>query len=201
MKICLVPYPVLVESSSPDTPNQLDLQIPLGLLTIASLLEKAGHEITIFDPVVESETAFDKIDLPDPQYVADLIKAKTPELVGFSTMFSTYPITLEWAKYYHESSPQTPILLGGPQATDTDEQTLRAFPWISMVLRGEVENSIVSLVDCLQHRGDLNSIGGLSWRSGSQVVRNPDAPIVTEIDTIPMPAFNLYPVEKIVQIF
>jgi radical SAM superfamily enzyme YgiQ (UPF0313 family) len=200
LKICLVPYPIIGDSR-PDTIDQKQLYpyIPLGLLTLSTLLEQAGHEVTILDLAWETNSGLEKLTLRNPQDVALLIQSKVPELVGFSTICSSYPLSVKWAEFFRHLSPNTPILFGGPQATATDEQTLRAFPWVDMVLRGEAENSIVPLVTCLQSGSDLTTVSGLTWRSGNQIIRNPDAPIVIDLDTLPFPAYHLYPMEQLVK--
>lgn len=201
MKICLVPYPIIMDSR-PDSTDQKRLYpyLPLGLLTLSPLLEQAGHEVTILDPIWETNTVLsEKETLANPERVARLIQAKAPDLVGFSTICSSYPLIIKWTESLHHLSPKTPILLGGPQATATDEQTLQAFSWIDMVLRGEAENSIIPLVTCLQSGGNLASVPGLTWRSDGNIVRNTDAPIVINLDNLPTPAYHLYPVEQLVQ--
>lgn len=201
MKICLVPYPVFSDVGS-DTidSDRCNPYLPLGILTLSALLEQAGHTIAIFDPVWEVETGLlEKSALRNHEYVAKLILNAAPDLVGFSTITSSYPLVIKWAESFHNLSPQTPILFGGPQATATDKQTLQAFPWISMILRGEAENSIVSLVTCLQSGGNLASVPGLTWRDGNQIIRNSDAPVVIDLDTLPTPAYHLYPMEKLVR--
>jgi len=202
MKICLVPFPIVI--NSPDTIDQKQLYpyLPLGLLMLSTLLEQAGHEVTILDLVWEAKAGLsEKLALCNPDHVAHLINTKAPDVVGFSTIFSSYPLVITLAEHFHRLSPKTPIILGGPQATATDEQTLKAFPWIDMVLRGEAENSIIPLVTCLHSKGNLASVPGLTWRSGNQVVRNPNAPIVTDLDTLPIPAYHLYPMEWLVQYY
>ena len=55
---------------------------PLGLLYLAAILEKAGHEVKIYDNVLR--------ELPSAE-LAGLILAERPDLVGFSTTFKNMP--------------------------------------------------------------------------------------------------------------
>jgi len=202
MKICLVPFPIVLDSPETIDKKQLYPYLPLGLLTLSTLLEQAGHEATVLDLAWENGSAsLERPALPRSEDIAHLIQSDAPDLIGFSTIFSSYPLVIKWAESFHRLSPKTPILLGGPQATACDEQTLRAFPWIDMVLRGEAENSIVPLVTCLQSGGDLASIPGLTWRKGNQVFRNPDAAIVADLDTLPIPAYHLFSMDRLVQYY
>ena len=204
MKVCLLPCPIASDPMSGMTSQGQSLlylpYLPVGLLTIGALLEQAGHEVDILDPVLESKSGSTLKSGPDrPEHLARLIRSRKPDLVGFGTICSSYPLTIGWAEAFHELSPKVPVLLGGPHATATDEQTLRAFPWIDFVLRGEVENSIIPLVTCLDTSGDLDAVPGLTWRRDGRVVRNPDAAIVSDLDSLPTPAYHLYPVGQLFQ--
>src|SRR5207244_3366787 len=39
----------------------------------------------------------------------------------------------------------------------------------------------------------LAHIGSLTYRQGGDVARNPSAPVIDDLDALPMPAFHLYP--------
>jgi radical SAM superfamily enzyme YgiQ (UPF0313 family) len=198
MKICFIPFPIIVESPDINDRKQLYPYVPLGILTLSTLLEQAGHEVTIFDLAWKTGPTSEEIpDFLNPGTVARLILDKNPDLVGFSTIFSSYPLVIRWAESFRKISPHTPIVLGGPQASAADEPTLQAFPWIDMILRGEAENGIIPLVTCLEQGSDLASVQGLTWRDGERIIRNPDAPIVTDLDDLPVPAYHLYPVDAL----
>ncbi len=169
---------------------------------MASLCEAAGHEVIVIDPVLEIQAgSLPGAALVDSTSFARYIEAIKPDLVGFSTTITSYPVIVDWAEALRQICPNATIVFGGPQASATDEETLVAFPWVDMILRGEAENSIVPLINCLQSGGDLELAPGLSWRRGGKFVRNPDAPVVTDLDALPFPAYHLYPVSKMVNIY
>ena len=62
-------------------------------------------------------------------------------LYGFSSICSSYPLTIRIARVLKMLRPESTILLGGPQASVVDMQTLAAFPFVDLVLRGEAERS------------------------------------------------------------
>jgi anaerobic magnesium-protoporphyrin IX monomethyl ester cyclase len=43
---------------------------------------------------------------------------------------------------------------------------------------------------------DLSAIRGLVWRRGTQVVVNPDRPLIADLDDLPMPLHHLLPLER-----
>ena len=44
---------------------------------------------------------------------------------------------------------------------------------------------------------DLSSIKGLVWRRGGEVVVNPDRPFIADLDDLPMPMYELLPLEQV----
>ena len=87
--------------------------------------------------------------------------------------------------------PHAMILFGGPQASVVDEATLAAFPWVNFVLRGEVEQSLPCLFQELHRDYDFSHVRGLTYRDGTAVRRNPNAPVIEDVDALPPPAYHL----------
>ena len=86
-------------------------------------------------------------------------------------------------------------MLGGPQASVVDVSTLRAYPSIDLVVRGEAEQTLPDLVDALAGNRPLAAIPGITFRRNEdgEIVRNPAAPLVADLDALPFPAFHLFP--------
>ena len=76
---------------------------------------------------------------PFADVAAEGIAATPSDVYGFSSLCGSYPLTIRIAKALKSARPETPILLGGPQATVVDQETLAAFPFIDLILRGEAE--------------------------------------------------------------
>ncbi|MCK5503718.1 MAG: radical SAM protein, partial [Thermodesulfovibrionia bacterium] len=60
------------------------------------------------------------------------------------------------------------------------------------VIRGEGEETIVELIECLESGLPLDSINGLSFRTDQGDVRhNPDRELISDLDAAPIPDFSL----------
>src|SRR5690242_6427096 len=139
--------------------------IPLNLLCIAASLRERGHAAEIVDQtlaLIEGKAQ----DGPEfHRQVAELISTGDPDVIGFTTMCNSYPQTLTLARACKERLPAAKIVLGGPQATAVDLATLRHFPWIDVIVRGEADTAFPDLIDHWGMRqGTQNNIAGLSWR-------------------------------------
>jgi len=106
----------------------------------------------------------------------------------------------------------------GTHVTPMPLETMRDFPALDFVLRGEPELTLRELVDRLNdgvdgspqwvrelfsncdaewspERRGLESVKGLIWRRGGDVQRNPDRPFVPDLDRLPPPRYDLLPLD------
>lgn len=169
---------------------------PVGVLTLAAVLEQRGRQVDVIDT---NQLYYDYLrDDADSStdfctYAADHIASAGFDVVGFGTICSSYPLTLRMAARLAEARPGTRIVLGGPQASVVDEATLREFPFVDYVLRFEAEESLPLLLDRLEGSGDVADVPGLSLRRDGAIIRTPNAPILADLDALPLPAYHRYP--------
>lgn len=200
MSICLVSAPTVAEFADPEEIGSEAVQDTakdpqLGILSLAAVLERRGEEVRLVDlnrayiNHVHSGAASNGNDFSD--VAAHLIVAGNSEVYGFSTICSSYPLTLRIAKAVKALHPQATILLGGPQASVVDLETLAAFPFVDLVLRGESEHTLPLLLAELRGARRLDQIAGLTYRVGVQPIRNPNAPVIADLDALPFPAYHL----------
>lgn len=89
------------------------LSLPLGLLSIAAVLEKNGHSVSIIDfnyAISKGELIVDK-NFYDS--AAEKIVQSKLDVFGFSTMCNSYHMALQIAKRVKTRLPQIPIIFGG----------------------------------------------------------------------------------------
>lgn len=169
--------------------------VPLGLLSLAAVLEGTGHEPRLVDPnrlLGDGEIQRDRLT---HAHLAEKILEAGPDLVGFSTLSHSYAQVLRVVEELKHRAPGVPVLLGGPQASVTDVPTLEAFPGVDFILRGEAETSLPEFLEGLGGRRSLDQVGGLTFRrragrARGDVVRTPDAPLLPDLDALPLPAWH-----------
>jgi radical SAM superfamily enzyme YgiQ (UPF0313 family) len=126
-------------------------------------------------------------------YAARQIQKLSADVFGFSTICGSYPLTLRLARTVSETHPDASIILGGPQASVVDVATLESFPFVDLIVRGEAEETLPRVLDALSCGGtDLGIIAGVTYRQGNDVRRNVNAPVIEDLDRLPLPAFHLY---------
>lgn len=129
-------------------------------------------------------------------YARGLLGNIEADIFGFGSMCSSYPMTLRLADAVKSARPGTTIVFGGPQASVVDEVTLRDFACVDYVVRGEADLSFPKLVTALAtglRQADLAGHKGLTYRLDGKVRRNPDTPVIADMDLLPLPAFDLDP--------
>ncbi|MEW6213585.1 MAG: radical SAM protein [Nitrospirota bacterium] len=111
---------------------------------------------------------------------------KEADIIGISSITSTAPRAFQLAKRFR--SIGIPIIIGGPHSTFLPEESLK---YADYVVRGEGEETIVELIEHLESGIPLNGIKGLSYREGDTFVHNPARPLIQDLDSAPIPDFDL----------
>jgi radical SAM superfamily enzyme YgiQ (UPF0313 family) len=109
-----------------------EMYAPVGLLTLATILKKAGHTVQV-------------ITNQDTMYVLGILKTFKPEFVGLT--INTFQVKyanelLHWIKYYYYDIK---IIVGGPHVTATNYYDGNKY--IDFVCKGESEESIVGIIE------------------------------------------------------
>jgi len=200
MHCCLITAPTVTEFRSQgellSEAVQLAASLPqLGILSVAAVLERCGD----IPHLIDANTAYmDYAAMPGglradtfAEYLAEITVRSNADLYGFSSICSTYPLSIRVARAVKNLRPYAMILFGGPQASVVDAATIAAFPWVDFILRGEVEQTLPSLIQELHRDYDFSQVRGLTYRDGTVVRRNPNAPVIEDLDALPPPAYHL----------
>ena len=202
-RVCLISPPTATdledrELAEIEAVRRIAEHAPIGILTLAAVLEERGIVPRIinlntlyYEYLRGVETGIDFC-----AFVARKLESEPFDVFGFGTICSTYPLTIRIAREVKRAHPEAAIVLGGPQASAVDVQTLRAFGFLDFIVRGEAEKTFPLLLSALAGDGRLDLIPGITFRRRGEIVRNPDAPVILDLDELPMPAFHLYPEMK-----
>lgn len=203
MKVCLISAPTANQLDGPPLGEQDAARImgelaPVGILSLAAVLEARGlaPEVVDLNRVYycwRQDANRDKTDFCD--FAGEYFAGRDFDLFGFSTVCSSYPLTLRIAAEVKRAHPKSVVVLGGPQASVVDVATMRAYPFVDLVVRGEAEQTLPALVDAFSRESSLASVPGITFRGGEdgEILRNSDAPLVLDLDALPFPAFHLFP--------
>lgn len=117
--------------------------------------------------------------------------ASGADVVAFSTVCANYPRVLLLAERLKAISPKTLVVLGGAQASVTATPTLRAFPAVDLIIRGEAETGWALFVDQAKTgQWYFSKIPGAVWRTSTGIEESAPAPLLDDLDLTPVPRFE-----------
>jgi len=199
MRICLISAATVTEFGEyADSPRirATAEHAPLGILTLAAILREEAATPTVLDlNRLYYEYLGDDASRSEGDFCGYAAARVPPgfDVIGLSTICSSYPLTIRLAERLKHVYPGTVILLGGPQASAVDVATLQAFPWVDLIVRGEADETLPKLLRTGVRSPALALVPGITFRGGASIVRNPEGPLVADLDALPFPAFDLVP--------
>ncbi|RQW78517.1 MAG: radical SAM protein [Methanothrix sp.] len=212
MKVLLTASPrfeLQKDAKDIDTKSELTSRHPsLAIYQLASIL-RYQHQVRVLDPSISDFRSDDgeQITIGDDRRLGIL---KFPSLeksvcgmdvIGISATSFDWFLAKVMAERIKDKDPDIPIVAGGVHPSLADEHILKTSK-IDYIVRGDGEKTFPNLLCALESSGDLDKIDGLSYRAdfshstvNNKIIRNKDSlPLsVNEMETIPLPAFDLMP--------
>lgn len=199
MKIALITAATATEFTDAEEVNAQSVRAvgsepQLGILSLAAVLGGSADTVQLFDlnRIYLEYVSNNRSQTNDfARIAAELIVTSQADLYGFGSICSSYPLTVRIARAVKDLSLVSIILFGGPQASVVDTETLQAFSFVDLILRGEAERNLPLLLNQLVRDRSLEEVPNLTYRCGNQVIRNPNAPLILDLDSLPLPAYHL----------
>jgi radical SAM superfamily enzyme YgiQ (UPF0313 family) len=158
-------------------------QTPLGVFYLAAYLRQHEHEVEVIDGEARGLSADDIVARASEFH---------PELVGISSTTVAFHRALEVAGELKRRWPETPIVLGGPHASSNVRHAM-SFPVFDFAVLGEGEVTLEELARTIAARGDLSAVQGIAFRQGDQAIVTEPRPPLMDLDSLPLPAYDLIP--------
>lgn len=154
---------------------------------LGAVARRAGHTVTGVDGVM----------IGYPKAVAQRVAGTEPDVVGINTSTMDRLACVATIREIRRAAPKTFLVAGGSHFSHSAEDALRSVSEIDAVVVGEGERTFLELLGQLPAPDGLGGIQGLVWRDpDGQIVRNEPRPLMTDIDNLPMPAWDLFPVKQ-----
>lgn len=175
----------------------------LGIAYIGAVARETGHTIDIVDMCGED---IDRTEIVQNRYIAYGMsfsalkkRLKHSDIIGFTCMFSQdWAFHRELIQYIRKLYPESILVAGGEHVSALPEYCLDDCPALDVCVIGEGEEVFVRLLDTLEKKGELSDVPSLLYRSSDKQVyhRTPRADRIKEINKIPLPAWDLTPMEN-----
>lgn len=159
---------------------------PIGLSYIAAILLKAGYEVEIYSQ--------DKNHYPEEHLTYYLDRNKF-DLIGVSIIagYYQYRKLIKISEAINKSKNRPFYIIGGHGPSPEPEFFIKKTQADAVVI-GEGEHTIIELINALAGNNSLKDIQGIAFKDGEKVIINQRRALIDNIDTLPFPAYDLFPI-------
>lgn len=157
---------------------------PTTLLILAAFVERELPDIEI--EIVDCQAkrlSWDGLE--------KYIESSNPSMVltsGFTCNAYSCARTAEITKKINQ---EIITVVGGIHFSFVPEESLINFPEIDFIVRGEGEITLVDLIKKLNKEAKVENVGGISFRRGGKIFNSPSRPLISNLDSLPYPAYHL----------
>ena len=167
----------------PLRPQFIDRTVDLGLGYLYSSLRLEGYDVDL------NMRSWKK------RHFRKYLTENKVDVVGIKCYGSTTEQTIETINFIHSISPETTVLIGGPQIYGDPDNVLDYIP-ANFAFYGDCEEVLVEFLDrYFGHvEGDYHEVDGLIYRRerGKSVVNH--LAVVKDLNRVPYPPWNRLPI-------
>lgn len=162
------------------------VEIPYGLLYVASSILEEGHDVKIVDLSLG--------DLSHEELISEIEKYE-PSVIGFGAITSGYRNLKDLSLKIKGQFPNIPLIAGGVIASVSELLIKRAK--IDAVVLREGERVIKNILRVITESSSFSHINGLAYRGeNGSYNENPAEKQIINMDSIPIPRYSLIDVTR-----
>ena len=164
--------------------------VPYGIALLASIVTREGHQVQVFDANAWR---------PDDEALKQVLHAAPWDVIAVGGITTTYGYVKKTVKYVKQEAPNACLILGGGILTSMPREMMTFLPEVDLGIVGE---AFVTFSDVLRKLDegapDWSNVPGVLWRDADGRTRmSPPRPLVQELDTLPTPAWEMFPLEEV----
>jgi anaerobic magnesium-protoporphyrin IX monomethyl ester cyclase len=143
--------------------------------------------------------------LDDEQMLSE-VRRRRPDAVFFGSMIPAAGGAAQLNRFHgamkriKEIMPETITIGGGLMYTAVPQKIMADHPEIDFAIAGVFGDNEFTLWELLAElkktRPNFSAIRGLAYRKGDQVMLNPVRELIGNLDELPMPAYDLFPMDR-----
>jgi len=167
--------------NTPANANIPERQEPLGIMTLAEVLRKAGHRVMLWDIATEPRNV---------NRLLTLVAMSSFGAIGISSRTSSYPYARRLGELLRNEAGFKGLLIsGGQHVTALPEECVRETADQNVVAAiGEAENLLPEALRAYDGtNGSLEAVKGLAFMDGERYVNTGFHALEVDIDKIPFP--------------
>jgi len=158
---------------------------PIGIALLATICAQRGWETTVYDLPI--------LGWNDERAVEEIVNF-APDFLGITTTTKTYAGSVEVAKLVKKEIPEVNIVMGGPHPTFAGWDVLTRCPYVDFTVAYEGEHTFPQLIEACRAGMFPQEIPGVGYRSNDRIILTPPASPIKELDDLPMPRREFFPI-------
>jgi len=197
MKVLLINPPQVFYPGSEQPAGNL----PLGLMYIAAVLDKAGYKTEVLDAFMgdgkflkNGETI--SVGMPFERIKQEIYRRK-PDIVGVAGPFTCQiENSVKISNLVKQVDQSILTVVGGPHVTTVPKGFLEEAKSVDIAVIGEGEYTMLELAQYFEGKKQLSEILGIAYRKEEEVIINSPRPFIKNLDELPYPAYDLVDMEQ-----
>lgn len=145
--------------------NAKYIHTSLSLRCLKSAASAKGYDVKCLEFTINNSTE---------QILKEIFLSK-PDILCFSCYIWNINQILDIAENIKKILPDIKIVLGGPEVSFDSEATLKKYPFLDFIMRGEGEITFVRFIEYLKGKRELSFVTGITYRLGDKIISNPDS--------------------------
>jgi len=197
MKVLLInPPQTFYPGSDPPAGN-----LPLGLMYIAAVLDKAGYKVEILDAFMTGASFWkigDTMTVGMPyEEIKQEIQRRKPDIVGIANPFTCQvEHAIRVGDIVKEVDPNILTVVGGPHVPAVPVEFMEEAKSIDIAVIGEGEYAMLDIAKVSEGTKKISDAQGIVYRKNGAITQNAPRPFIKNLDELPFPAYHLVDMEQ-----
>ena len=164
--------------------------VPYGIALLAAICIERGHLVQVYD-----ENAWRK----GPEVLGQVFQADDWDVIGLGGITTAYSSIKAIIKQARGNCPDSTIVLGGGILTSLPREMMTWLPEVDVGVVGEGFETLPEILDAIDagHKDWSKINGTISYSKDRDLVLSTERQLVKDLDSLPYPAWDLFPLEEI----
>jgi len=161
---------------------------PLGIAYISSVLRNNKYDFNLY---------FQDVNHFNERHLSEYIKTIHFDVIaiGFIAGYFQFDKLLRISQVINRTQKRPQYyILGGHGPSPEPEYFLKKME-ADIIVHGEGEITFIELLNTISDKGDFSKVKGISYKQEDKVLTTPKREVIKDIDSIPWPAYDLFPIE------
>lgn len=163
--------------------------VPYGIALLAAIAMKAGHSVQVYD--ANAWRLGDDV-------LQQVLTADDWGVIATGGISTTYGHVKKICRAARDHVPGATIVVGGGLLTSMPRDLMQLVPEIDIGVVGEAFSTLNEILDQIDERThEPSKINGIIYREGGRLRLTPARELLHDLDTLPAPAYELFPLKEI----